>query len=1232
VTAGNDAPVGTSATVTATEDTPLTLNAAAFGFTDPLDAPANNFAAVKIASLPTAGALTLSGAAVTAGQSIRLADIDAGNLVFTPGLNGSGAGYASFTFRVQDDGGTANGGVDLDTVARTMTIDVTPVNDAPAGTSNTVTAIEDTPFVFTTAAFGFTDPADTPANAMLAVRITTLPTAGALTLNGIAVTAGQAVSVADVTAGNLKYTPAANASGAGHASFTFQVQDDGWGADLDTVARMMTIDITAVNDAPAGADITVTAVEDMPFVFTAAIFGFTDPDDTPANDLAAVHIATLPAAGLLTLGGVAVTAGQAVSAADIAAGNLVFTAAANASGAGYASLTFRVQDNGGVANGGVDLDALARTITIDVAAANDPPVGASNTIVTLEDTALVFDAAHFGFSDPDDTPANSLLGVGIASLPTAGTLELNGTPVSAGQIISVADIDAGRLVFTPAPDANGAAHSSFTFQVQDDGGTANGGVDLDSVARTMTIDITAVNDAPVGTNRAVTLNEDTAFAFTTTSFGFSDSRDTPANSLLSVTIATLPAAGTLTLEGAAVVAGQSIGVADIAAGKLVYTSPPNANGAGYANFGFRMQDDGGTANGGADLDPVVRNMTINVASVNDRPVGTDNTVTANEDVAFAFSAAAFGLTDPDDSPANTLLSVRIVSLPGAGVLALDGVAISAGQSISAAALNAGRLTFTAAPDAHGAGYASFTFEVRDNGGTARGGLDTDATARTMTINVSSVNDAPVGAAATLTTTEETPLVFNVAAFGFGDPRDTPGGNLTAVKITSLPVAGSLTLAGTPLAVGQFVTVADIAASRLVYTPDVNGNGAGYASFTFQVQDDGGAANGGADLDAVARALTIDVTPVNDAPTGTDRTVATQTNTAFTFNTAVFGFSDPLDVPADSFLAVQITSLPDAGSLALGNLEVVSGQFISTVDVAAGKLRYLPARDAVGAASASFTFKVQDDGGGADLALVARRITIDVTAPPVAAPVQVVENVIAPPVSETRESTTTATSATLAQAAAQTPAQAAAPAAQMAVDAESPPVVGVTADAAPVNTVSAPAPVQRLDVQEPDREARNTVAPTPVIEAQVIALTAGERAAETGSFVTTSQTRTSTVFLGSAAENREMMTQMDQMREELREGGKVEAGTIAATAATSLSLSVGYVIWLLRGGVLLSTLVSSVPAWRFVDPLPVLGRMDDEDDMDDEADDSLESLVSRGDHAPAAQGDERETTDTEPATT
>jgi hypothetical protein len=55
--------------------------------------------------------------------------------------------------------------------------------------------------------------------------------------------------------------------------------------------------------------------------------------------------------------------------------------------------------------------------------------------------------------------------------------------------------------------------------------------------------------------------------------------------------------------------------------------------------------------------------------------------------------------------------------------------------------------------------------------------------------------------------------------------------------------------------------------------------------------------------------------------------------------------------------------------------------------------------------------------------------------------------------------------------------------------------------------------------------------------------------------------------------------------------------------------VGYVVWLARGGMLLASLLSSMPAWRAIDPLPVLANFrDDDDDADDE---SLDSLVKKG---------------------
>src|SRR5207248_1153986 len=147
-----------------------------------------------------------------------------------------------------------------------------------------------------------------------------------------------------------------------------------------------------------------------------------------------------------------------------------------------------------------------------------------------------------------------------------------------------------------------------TFQVQDDGGTANGGVDLDPTPRTMTVNVTSVNDAPQGTTHTVTTLEDAAYTFTTSDLGFSDPGDNPTDALLAVEITMLPGNGTLTDDGVAVTAGDFVSASDIASGKLVFTPVAAVTAPGSASLTFQVQDDGGTANGGVDVDPSPKMM------------------------------------------------------------------------------------------------------------------------------------------------------------------------------------------------------------------------------------------------------------------------------------------------------------------------------------------------------------------------------------------------------------------------------------------------------------------------------------------------------------------------------------------------------------------------------------------------------------------------------------------------
>ncbi|MEZ6131710.1 MAG: hypothetical protein R3C59_23880, partial [Planctomycetaceae bacterium] len=68
----------------------------------------------------------------------------------------------------------------------------------------------------------------------------------------------------------------------------------------------------------------------------------------------------------------------------------------------------------------------------------------------------------------------------------------------------------------------------------------------------------------------------------------------------------------------------------------------------------------------------------------------------------------------------------------------------------------------------------------------------------------------------------------------------------------------------------------------------------------------------------------------------------------------------------------------------------------------------------------------------------------------------------------------------------------------------------------------------------------------------------------------------------------------------------ETVIVGTTAAVSTSVSVGYVVWMLRGGSLLTTFLSSLPAWQSFDPLPVLESFEEAVADDDE---SLSSIAS-----------------------
>ena len=110
----------------------------------------------------------------------------------------------------------------------------------------------------------------------------------------------------------------------------------------------------------------------------------------------------------------------------------------------------------------------------------------------------------------------------------------------------MAQIAAGLLVFTPAANANGASYAQIGFAVSD-------GALLDTTPNTLTINVTAVNDAPVSVNDTLGATEDQAGALAVNLLAMHMDLDGPAPAVTSFALVT-GGAGSASAPGTIVLA------------------------------------------------------------------------------------------------------------------------------------------------------------------------------------------------------------------------------------------------------------------------------------------------------------------------------------------------------------------------------------------------------------------------------------------------------------------------------------------------------------------------------------------------------------------------------------------------------------------------------------------------------------------------------------------------------
>ncbi|WP_210210397.1 tandem-95 repeat protein [Rhodopseudomonas thermotolerans] len=152
-------------------------------------------------------------------------------------------------------------------------------------------------------------------------------------------------------------------------TFTYTIDDGNGGTSTATV----TVNVQGVNDVPTGTSAALTVMEDVTRVLTLADFGYSDDDGDAMSGVTITSLSANAGLGQLLYGNAAVTVGQFVSSADIAAGMLNFAPKDNVfTNVGNVSFGFKVMDSNGAS------DASADTITIQFDNSNKPDSTSDN--------------------------------------------------------------------------------------------------------------------------------------------------------------------------------------------------------------------------------------------------------------------------------------------------------------------------------------------------------------------------------------------------------------------------------------------------------------------------------------------------------------------------------------------------------------------------------------------------------------------------------------------------------------------------------------------------------------------------------------------------------------------------------------------------------------------------------------------------------------------------------------
>lgn len=908
-------PVNDEPTFTATTDTvPWDEDAGSFSTTYAIDIDAG---AANEATQQLTFATVNSDPAAFSQQPTVAPD---GVLHFTPSQVG---GSALVTVTLTDDG--TQGGPALSHV-HTLTIDIAQSNDPPVTVPDTYTIAEDTSL--TVAAPGLVgndyDPDGTTVTAIFD------NTVGPYHFSAFGYSSD----------GSFSYTPEADYNGTDW--FTYWAIDPDVGESVRTTGTA-TITITPVNDAPSFAEATsaITVPEDWGYFGTQYS---TDATAGAPNEASQVLTYTLDVSDPSLFDYVQIEPD----------GWLEFYTAANAFGS--AEVTVTLWDD---ATAGGPALSHVETLTITIVSVNDVPVAGDDAYSVAEDGILYVPPMGVltDDTDADGDPLTSLL----SGAPGNGTAAL---------------MPDGSFLYVPDADFSGVDTFWYTAW---DGAAASAPAAVD-------ITVTPVNDSPVidqSSPATATCAEDGSVQIAL-------SATDPDGDPLSWVVVSGPTDGAATVTPA----GDSVAA--------TYTPDADFNGADA--FAVSVSD----GNGGTDLIVVE----VTVTPVNDAPVAMPDEYTFAEDTTLTLLAPGFLGNDFDvdgdaiylDFGASTLFPPEagygFVNWTGPYLLLttedFNGTTYAtygATDLIVTSALTT--VTFNVTPVNDPPSFASGGDVVwpEDGGAYTAGwatGLDTGAANEFQTLTFSTANDSPAlftgqpdvaadgslafepapdangSALVTVTITDDdtaggpalsTDVTFTITITPVNDPPVTSEDTFSTAEDTTLTVAvpgvlaGDSDIDGGPLSVGL---VTDVSHGSLSLQAD--------GSFTYlPAQDFFGTdlfryeAGDGLGGFSPATTVTIEVTPVNDAPVAMGDAYSTKED-------------EQLSVPAPGVLADDTDVESDTLSA-----QIVTGATHGTAHVYGdGAVLYTPDPGYVG--PDAFTYRAYD---GADHSAPVT-VTVDVT--------------------------------------------------------------------------------------------------------------------------------------------------------------------------------------------------------------------------------------------------------------